>query len=227
MNEYGRSALEEREECERELVVEKEEAVGEGGVCEASDEQGHSEESGEGEGEGGGEPGAQVNASGAHSYCAARGRYGLNSAESTLGTVPTLLDVELELGREDRRRRALLELTEHQAHARGVCGGGGREVMQILRGLFCAAGRGGSSMCGGRARGAGQGSKSSAAEMRVRNSARLKGERRAGDVDGDLDDEGECMAGVEGKDEEGKCARGYMNDDSFACQRATREVRKA
>jgi hypothetical protein len=34
---------------------------------------------------------------------------------------------------------------------------------------------------------------------------RLKGGRRAGDVDDDLDDEleGECMAGVEGKDEEG------------------------
>ncbi|KAJ7756740.1 hypothetical protein B0H14DRAFT_3166273 [Mycena olivaceomarginata] len=65
---------ERREECERELVAEKEEAVGEGGACEASDEQGHSDESGEG----GGEKGAQVNASGAEvearSYCAARGR---------------------------------------------------------------------------------------------------------------------------------------------------------
>jgi hypothetical protein len=48
--------------------------VGEGGVCEASDEQGHSDESGSNSGEGGGEPGAQVNASGAEiearSYCA-------------------------------------------------------------------------------------------------------------------------------------------------------------
>jgi hypothetical protein len=40
-------------------VAEKEEAVGEGGACEASDE------SGSESGEGGGEPGAQVNASGA------------------------------------------------------------------------------------------------------------------------------------------------------------------
>jgi hypothetical protein len=83
-------------------VAEKEEAVGEGGACEASDEQGHSDESGEG----GGEPGAQVNASGAEearSYCAARGRYGLNNAESALGAA--LDEVEAELGRESRRRR--------------------------------------------------------------------------------------------------------------------------
>jgi hypothetical protein len=32
-----------------------------------------------------------------------------------------------------------------------------------------------------------------AAETRARNSARLKGGRRAGDVDDDLDDAGECM----------------------------------
>jgi hypothetical protein len=79
--------------------------VGEGGACEASDEQGHSDESGEG----GGEPGAQVNASGAEvearSYCAARGRYGLNSAESTLGAA--LDEVEAETGRESRRRRTM------------------------------------------------------------------------------------------------------------------------
>jgi hypothetical protein len=50
-------------------VAEKEEAAGEGGACEASDEQGHSDESGES----GGESGAQVNASGAevdaHAHC--------------------------------------------------------------------------------------------------------------------------------------------------------------
>ncbi|KAJ7690283.1 hypothetical protein B0H14DRAFT_3665954 [Mycena olivaceomarginata] len=75
MNKYRQSELEYREECESELVAEKEEAAGEGGACEASDEQGHSDESGEG----GGESGAQVNASGAEvdadarcSYCTGR-----------------------------------------------------------------------------------------------------------------------------------------------------------
>jgi hypothetical protein len=53
-----------------------------------------------------------VNASGAeveaHWYCAARGRYGLNSAESTLGEAPTILDeVETELGRESCRCRTM------------------------------------------------------------------------------------------------------------------------
>jgi hypothetical protein len=93
-------------------VADLEEAVGEGGACEASDEQGHSDESGSESGEGGGQPGAQVNASGteveARSYYAARGRYGLNSAESTLGVAPTLLDeVEAELGRESHRHRTI------------------------------------------------------------------------------------------------------------------------
>jgi hypothetical protein len=50
-----------------------------------------------------------VNASGAEvearSYCAARGRYGLNSAESTLGAA--LDEVEAETGRESRRRRTM------------------------------------------------------------------------------------------------------------------------
>ncbi|KAJ7756743.1 hypothetical protein B0H14DRAFT_3599202 [Mycena olivaceomarginata] len=78
----------------------------------------------------------------------------------------------------------------------GVGVGGGR------RGAG-GAGRGGSSMCGGRARAAGRG-RQSRGRRRRGNSARLKGERRVGDIDDDLDDEGECMAGVEGKDEEGK-----------------------
>jgi hypothetical protein len=80
--------------------------VGEGGACKVSDEQGHSDESGSESGEGGREPGAQVNTSGVEVevrlYCTARGRYGLKSAESTLGAA--LDEVEAELGRESRCR---------------------------------------------------------------------------------------------------------------------------
>ncbi|KAJ7745614.1 hypothetical protein B0H14DRAFT_2637092 [Mycena olivaceomarginata] len=184
MNEYGRSALEYREECERELVAEKEEAVGEGGACEASDEQGDSDESGEG----GGEPGAQVRPE----QCGVDAGRGLGRSRSGnwKGEPPPP---------HDERRGALLELAEHQAHAGGAGGG-----MQVLHGLFALQGRVARRCAEEERKGRGRGSNSSAAEMRARNSARLKGERRAGDVDGDLDDEGECMAGVEGKDEEGK-----------------------
>ncbi|KAJ7721575.1 hypothetical protein B0H14DRAFT_3624804 [Mycena olivaceomarginata] len=117
---HGGGRDERREECARELVAEKEEAVGEGGACEASEEQGHSDESGEG----GGESGARGNASGAEvearSYCAARGRpeqrrvdagRGLGRSGGLEGEPPPP---------HDERRRALLELAEHQAHAGGA-----------------------------------------------------------------------------------------------------------
>ncbi|KAJ7695623.1 hypothetical protein B0H14DRAFT_2650427 [Mycena olivaceomarginata] len=185
---HGGGRDERREDCARELVAEKEEAVGEGGACEASDEQGHSDESGEG----GGEQGAQMNLSGG----GGRGALVLRR-EGQVRPEQRRVDAGRgadALGRRtgtwkggppphDERCRAVLELAEHQAHARGICGGGGGEVMQILRGLFALQDRVVRRCAEGESEGRGGGSKSSAAEMRARNSARLKGGRRAGDVD--------------------------------------------
>jgi hypothetical protein len=75
-------------------------------------------------------------------------------------------------------------------------------------------------------RGAGQGSKSSAAEMRARNSARLKGERRAGNVDSDLDcrtTRGSAWRALKEKTKKGS-EHGVIF--SFTCQPATREVKQ-
>ncbi|KAJ7694934.1 hypothetical protein B0H14DRAFT_2650811 [Mycena olivaceomarginata] len=147
---------------------------GRGGACEASDEQGHSDESGEG----GGEPGGAVDA---------LGRSGTGNWK---GEPPPP---------HDEPRRALLELAEHQAHTGGAGGG-----VQVLHGLFALQGRVARRCAEGERelRGGGVGVEDGGdegaelGEAEGREAGRQRRRR--------LGRRGECMAAVEGKDEEGK-----------------------